>query len=161
MEGREEEAAAASLDGDETEGSHAEAMVSGEVVQQPTAGAVGADLIVDVKEKVGRKNLDLEAGLVVDPMSTGEVGAMLVAQPVVEKTATLGKRLLGGRGYLGKMDILVLPGDHVPGTGDADKQVVVLVLDLARGDDVKQLGVQGPPVELKDQVADRWSDKEN
>src|SRR6266536_3897307 len=45
------------------------------------------------------------------------------------------------------------------GARDPDDDFVVLVLDLARGEDVKQLRVQRPPIELKDQIADWRSDE--
>src|SRR5437764_14209056 len=57
------------------------------------------------------------------------------------------------------MNVVVLPRDDMAGARDADDDFVVLVLDLARGEDVKQLGVQRPPVELKDQITDRRSDE--
>src|SRR5215831_12276056 len=57
------------------------------------------------------------------------------------------------------MNVVVLPRDDVAGARDADNDLVVLVLDLARGENLKQLGVQRTPVKLKDQIADRRSDK--
>src|SRR5262249_10316773 len=53
----------------------------------------------------------------------------------------------------------VLPGDDVAGARDAHGQLVVLAADLAHGQDVEQLGVQRPPVELKDEVANRRSEE--
>ena len=44
---------------------------------------------------------------------------------------------------------------------DADGKLVIVTLNGAHGEDVKQLRVQRPPVELKDQVANRRSDGVN
>ncbi len=44
---------------------------------------------------------------------------------------------------------------------DADGQLVILAADLAHGEDVEQLGVQGPPIELKDEIAYCRSEKIN
>ena len=57
--------------------------------------------------------------------------------------------------------INVLEGNHMAGARDADGQFVIFAADLAHGEDVKQLRVQRPPVELKDEIAHRRSQKIN
>src|SRR5437660_406871 len=75
VEGREEEATGAGLDGHEAERRHGKTMMTGKVVQQSALAAVGEDLLVDVQEEVRRQHFDLETGLVEDAVSTGERGA--------------------------------------------------------------------------------------
>src|SRR5262249_39245349 len=108
---------------------------------------------------VRRQYFHLETGLVVDAVRTGERGTVLVAQTITEEPSLLGEELVGGSGHFGEVDVVVFPRNDVPGARDANDDLVVFVLDLARGEDVKQLGVQRPPVELKDQITNRWSDK--
>src|SRR5207249_2106006 len=67
--------------------------------------------------------------------------------------------LLDGGGDLGQMNLAILPGNHVAGPGDANRQLIVLPLNPAQSEDVEQLGVQRPPVELKDQIRDSRSDQ--
>src|SRR3954451_13792531 len=94
-----------------------------------------------------------------DTVRAGERGAVLVAQTIAEETTLLGQQLVGGGGDLGQVDVVVLPRDDVAGASDANDDLIVLVLGLARGEDVIPLGVQGPPGEPKDQGADPRSDK--
>ena len=91
------------------------------------------------------------------PWAQASGAVVLAAQAVAQQPARSRQLLVGGRGHLGQVHVGVLPGDDVAGPRDADGQLVVLAPDLAHGEDVEQLGVQRPAVELKDQLADTRS----
>src|SRR5262249_54154547 len=143
VERRQEQATGARLGGDEAERSHRQTVVRREVVQQAALAAVGKNFGVDVQKDLRRQQLNLKTHLVVNGVGAGEAAAVLAAQFVVQQPAALGKFLFGGGGHLGQIDVGVLPGNDVAGARDAHGQLVILALNLAHGEDVKQLRVQG------------------
>jgi hypothetical protein len=80
---------------------------------------------------------------------------MFLTQAVAEKAAFLRQGLVAGGGYLREVHVGVLEGDDVSGAGDADPDLVVLVPDLAVGENVEQLGVERTPVDVKGQIIHR------
>src|SRR5205085_397913 len=62
---------------------------------------------------------------------------------------------------LGQVNVFVFKRNDVAGAGDADQDLVILMLDAALRKNVEQLGVQRTPVELKDQVTHHWSNERN
>jgi hypothetical protein len=159
VEGREKQSAATGLGADETERCHRQTIVRWEIVKEATFAAVGEDFIVNMEENLRCQHFDLEAHFVMDAVSAQHLAALLVSQLVMQEAAIFGQLLFGGSGYFGQVDVGVLPGDDVAGAGDADGQLVILALDFAHGENVKQLRVQGPAVELKDEIAHSRSKK--
>ena len=76
-------------------GAAVDAVLGREGVHQAALLAVGPQLVLDVEEDLRRQRLDLEAHLVVDAVGTGQLAAVLAAQPVVEQAATFGQLLVG------------------------------------------------------------------
>jgi len=122
-------------------------------VQQPALAAVDQDLLVNVQEYLRRQRLDLKAGLIGDVAGAADVAIVLAAEAIVEKAAFFRERLLAG-GDLREEDVGILPADDVPRPRDADNDLVVLAADAALGEDLEKLGMKGPAVQVKMQVAD-------
>src|SRR5262249_11275861 len=132
-----------------------------EIVQQAALVAVRQDFVVYVQENLRRQRLDLEAHLIADAEHTRDLVALLAAQLMIDKPALLRQKLIAGGGNFGKVNVAAFPGDDVPGPSDAHGQVGAVVLNLAHGKDVKQLGVQRPAKNLEYQVADPRTDEED
>jgi len=161
VEGREKQATATGLSRDEAERGHRQAIVRRKIVQQAALATVGENLIVNVEEDFRCQYLNLKAHFIVDAVCAHHPAGVFVAQLVVQEPAFFGQFLLGGGGYFGEMNVGVFPGDDVAGPRDAYRQLVILALNLAHGEDVEQLGVKRTPIELKDEIAHSRSQKIN
>ena len=62
--------------------------------------------------------------------------------------------MLGRRGYFGKRDAVILPRDNMPGVGDLHSCSVPAALDRNAAMYFEQLGMERPPVQLKNQLGD-------
>ena len=58
--------------------------------------------------------------------------------------------MVGGSGYFGECDTLILPGDKVAGAGDLNIRFVAAAFHMVGLVDFKQLRMQRSTVELKD-----------
>jgi hypothetical protein len=130
-------------------------------MQQAALVAVGQNLIVDVEENLRGHDFDLKAHLVVNAVRAGQAAGMFAAQFVVKQATAFGEFLLGSGRHFGQMHVGILPRNDVSGARDTHRQSIVLPFDGAHGEYVKQLGVQGTPIELKEEIAYRWSEKIN
>jgi hypothetical protein len=128
-------------------------------VQKTTLGPVGEDLIVNVSKYLGLQDFDLETGLVAHAMSTRQAGCLFLAESTVQETTLFGQGLIACSCYLGQEDVAVLPADHMSGTCDLHCKCKAVVVNFARGYNVEELGMHGPPVQLKYQLADARSEE--
>src|ERR1051325_7508124 len=144
---------------DITQGRDGQAVVGLKVVQDAAFAGVGEDLVVNVKENLLAQPLDLKTGLINELITTRNASRVLAAKVIAKEASLLRQRLLRV-GHFGQQDVLVLEGDNMAGARDPDAQLIPFLLDLSHGEDIEQLRVQGPPVELKDKVGHPGPDNE-
>jgi hypothetical protein len=76
----------------------------------------------------------------------------------MKEPAIFRQGLIAG-GDFGEIDLAIAPGDNVSSPGDPDGQFVVLALDLANCQDIKQLGMQRSAIKLENQIAHPRSER--
>src|SRR5437899_12880848 len=123
-------------------------MVGLKIVEQTALAAVRQNLVVHVVENFRRQDLDLEIRLIVDAVRAGQGSAVLAPQSVVEQPSPFRQASLRG-GHFGQMEIAIVPGNHVAGSGDANRRLTVFALDSSNGQNVKKLRMERTAVELK------------
>jgi hypothetical protein len=127
-------------------------MIGLEIMQQAPLAAVGENFIVDMEKYFRRQHFHLEVHLVTNATGKSPGGALLAAKAITEQRPSLGQRLVGGRDFR-QVNIAIAPSDHVAGSSNPHGNLGVLPLNLPHGEDIKQLGMQWPSIELENQVA--------
>ena len=137
MKGLYLEAAVAGFEIDVAHRPQAEPAAGLEAVQQALAGAGLCQLLLVGPEGFLFDRLEREFHVVVDAPAAFELIAARALKPVRHEAAALGQRVVGGGGYLGERDAVVLPGDDMPSIGDLHGGRVAATLDLPRAMDFK------------------------
>src|SRR5260370_20890397 len=108
---------------------------------------------MNVEENFRRQYFHLEVHLVTNATRESPGSALLAAEAITEQGPLPRQRLLGGRDFR-DVNLAMYPRDDMAGTSNAHGNIDIVARNLTHGEDIKQLRMQGPSIELENQVAD-------
>ena len=104
---------------------------------------------------------ELEVHLVAGAAAALHPVASLAFELAADQPPLLRQRMMGRSGDLRQRLALIAPRDDMTGTGDVDHRLVFPTFDRAGAINLKQLGMQGAPKQLKHQLGDFRSNRQH